>query len=118
MKPGTVLVIAALLWPATAAAQSPTGPQSSLAAQTPSAGPPHPSYDKLQMFVGHWTIEGHENTYLEKCDWFDGRFHVVCATPRASAPIGPWGGASASSVLADASYVSSTGIRAAIADRV
>lgn len=81
MKPGTVLVVVALLWPATTAAQSPAAPQSSPAPQTAPAAPPrHPSYAKLQMFVGHWTIEGRENTYLEKCDWFDGRFHVVCYT--------------------------------------
>ena len=37
-------------------------------------------YDKLQMFVGTWTIEGREDRYREKCDWFEGRFMIVCNT--------------------------------------
>jgi hypothetical protein len=40
----------------------------------------HPGYDKLQMFVGTWTIEGREDRYREKCDWFEGRFMIVCNT--------------------------------------
>ena len=37
-------------------------------------------YDRLQMFVGTWTIEGREDRYREKCDWFEGRFMIVCNT--------------------------------------
>ena len=39
-----------------------------------------PGYDKLQMFVGTWTIEGREDRYRETCDWYEGRFMVVCNT--------------------------------------
>jgi len=79
MKRGTVVGVVALLC-RTADAQTvaPLGPT---VAQTPPASPArHPGYDKLQMFVGDWTIEGRESAYREKCDWFDGRFHVVCHT--------------------------------------
>jgi len=37
-------------------------------------------YARLQMFAGNWTLEGREGRYLEKCDWFEGRFHMVCHT--------------------------------------
>ena len=39
-----------------------------------------PGYDKLQMFVGTWTIEGREDRYRETCDWYEGRFMIVCNT--------------------------------------
>ena len=39
-----------------------------------------PGYDKLQMFVGAWTIEGREGRYLERCDWYEGRYMIVCNT--------------------------------------
>jgi hypothetical protein len=37
-----------------------------------------PGYAPLDQFVGHWTSKGLEATFLEKCEWFDGRHHVVC----------------------------------------
>lgn len=57
-------------------------PPAVTAAPSPVAPPePRPAgYDKLQMFVGRWTLEGREDRYLEQCDWFDGRFTVVCNT--------------------------------------
>ena len=39
-------------------------------------------YDNLQHFVGRWTEQGNEKTFLEVCDWFDGKFHVVCNAER------------------------------------
>ncbi len=71
---GTYIPPAAPAQTAGAAASAPA------AWPTPAAPPQHPGYDKLQMFVGDWTIEGREKTYLEKCDWFEGRFQVVCHT--------------------------------------
>ncbi len=41
-----------------------------------------PSFDNLQHFVGRWTVQGSEKTFLEVCDWFDGKFHVVCNAER------------------------------------
>jgi hypothetical protein len=37
-----------------------------------------PGYDVLQSFVGKWTMKGKEQTFREDCDWYDGRFHIVC----------------------------------------
>ena len=39
-----------------------------------------PGYDALQGLVGRWTIAGREGKYLETCDWYHGRRHVVCNT--------------------------------------
>jgi hypothetical protein len=44
-----------------------------------------PDYDHLQHFVGRWTERGNENTFLEVCVWFDGKFHVVCNAERKRA---------------------------------
>ena len=41
-----------------------------------------PGYDNLAHFVGRWTEQGNEATFLEVCDWFDGKFHVVCNAER------------------------------------
>lgn len=41
-----------------------------------------PGYDNLQHFVGRWTEKGNEETFVEVCDWFDGKFHVVCKAER------------------------------------
>lgn len=37
-------------------------------------------YATLEGLVGRWTIAGKEDTYLETCDWYDGKRHVVCNT--------------------------------------
>lgn len=39
-----------------------------------------PGYDALEGLIGRWTIAGRESTYAERCDWYDGRRHVVCNT--------------------------------------
>jgi hypothetical protein len=78
---GILLVVVAMLWPSATSARHSALPQSSPPPGAAAGAPArHPGYDKLQMFVGDWTIEGRENTYVEKCDWFDGRFHMVCHT--------------------------------------
>ena len=41
-----------------------------------------PGYDALAHFVGRWTTKGSEATFVETCEWFDGRFHVVCRSER------------------------------------
>lgn len=51
-----------------------------VSAQQPPAKPRDPGYGPLQHFVGSWTVKGSEDTYREVCDWYDGRFHVVCNT--------------------------------------
>lgn len=35
-------------------------------------------YAPLEGLVGSWTIAGQEDTYLETCDWYDGRRHIIC----------------------------------------
>jgi hypothetical protein len=37
-----------------------------------------PGYAPLQNFVGKWTMKGKEQSFREDCDWYDGRFHIVC----------------------------------------
>jgi hypothetical protein len=49
-------------------------------AQDPPKRPP--DYDNLQHFVGRWAERGNEKTFLEVCEWFDGKFHVVCKAER------------------------------------
>lgn len=34
--------------------------------------------ERLQMIEGHWTIEGREKTFNERCTWFADRSHMVC----------------------------------------
>jgi hypothetical protein len=40
----------------------------------------HQGYAPLEELVGSWTIAGKEGTYLEICDWYDGKRHVICNT--------------------------------------
>ena len=40
----------------------------------------HEGYSVLEGLVGSWTIAGQEGTYLETCDWYDGRRHIICNT--------------------------------------
>lgn len=68
------LALASAAWlPAQDEPAAPPGPKPAEAARPP-------GYEKLQMFVGRWTLEGREDRYLETCDWYDGRFTVVCNT--------------------------------------
>lgn len=67
-------------------------------AQEPTAAKPGPENLRLKYFVGHWTTEGEMKpgamgpggkfTQTSKCDWFEGRFTVVCDT-EGNSPLGP-----------------------------
>lgn len=35
--------------------------------------------ESLAILEGSWTLEGMEDTYLETCEWFDGRSHMICS---------------------------------------
>jgi hypothetical protein len=47
-------------------------------------------YDRLEPFLGRWTLKGMEGRFVETCAWYDGRFHLVCNTEntRADGTIG------------------------------
>jgi hypothetical protein len=52
-----------------------------LALTSPSSAQEEPrpeGYAPLEGLVGSWTIAGKEGTYLETCDWYDGRRHIIC----------------------------------------
>jgi hypothetical protein len=69
----------------------------SVAAQAPQAKP-GPEHEKLGYFVGKWTSQGEmkpgpfgpggKMTMTETCDWFEGKFVVVCHSQGIS-PMGP-----------------------------
>lgn len=40
--------------------------------------PRHDGYAPLEGLVGSWTIAGKERTYVETCDWYDGKRHIIC----------------------------------------
>lgn len=40
----------------------------------------HEGYEPLEGLVGSWTIAGQEGTYLETCDWYHGKRHIICHT--------------------------------------
>jgi Protein of unknown function (DUF1579) len=58
------------------------------AAQAPQAPTPGPEHQRLGYFVGTWTTEGEmkpspmgpggKTTSTDRCEWFEGRFAVVC----------------------------------------
>jgi Protein of unknown function (DUF1579) len=66
-------------------------------AQEPAAPKPGPEHQRLGYFVGNWTSEGEmkpsemgpggKMTSTEKCEWFEGKFAVVCRGQGRS----PWG---------------------------
>lgn len=66
-------------------------------AQEPAAPRPGPEHQRLGYFVGNWSTEGEmkpsdmgpggKMTSTEKCEWFEGRFSVVCHGQGQS----PWG---------------------------
>lgn len=67
-----------------------------LSAQTPPK--PGPEHEKLGYFVGKWTSEGElkpspfgpggKMTMTETCEWFDGKFVVLCHS-QGTGPTGP-----------------------------
>jgi hypothetical protein len=67
-------------------------------AQQPKAPQPTPEHQRLQYFVGNWKTEGEMKpgemgpggkfTSAGKCEWFEGRFAVVCHTD-GKGPMGP-----------------------------
>jgi hypothetical protein len=69
-----------------------------IAAQHTPAPKPGPEHQKLAYFVGTWTSTGEmkpspfgpggKMSYTETCEWFEGRFSVVCRS-QGTAPPGP-----------------------------
>src|SRR5262245_32143735 len=49
---------------------------------------PGPEQARLETLVGRWTIEGDSRgdrfTRSESCQWFDGRFHLICRSEAAA----------------------------------
>jgi Protein of unknown function (DUF1579) len=72
--------------------------QIAAAAQAPPAPKPGPEHQKLGFFVGKWTGEGEMKpgpmgpggklTSSDSCEWFEGKFAVVCHSEGKS-PMGP-----------------------------
>ena len=69
-----------------------------IAADAPAAPKPTPEHEKLGYFVGKWTMEGEMKespmgpggklTSKDNCQWFEGKFAVVCNSTGTS-PMGP-----------------------------
>lgn len=69
-----------------------------MAADAPAAPKPGPEQQKLGYFVGHWTSEGDMKDSPmgpggklasdDKCEWFEGKFAVICRSTGTS-PMGP-----------------------------
>jgi Protein of unknown function (DUF1579) len=67
-------------------------------AQAPQAPKPGPEHARLGYFVGKWTAEGEvkpgpmgpggKMTSTDTCEWFEGRFSVICRSEGTS-PMGP-----------------------------
>ena len=67
-------------------------------AQTPQAPTPGPEHQRLEYFVGKWTSEGEMKanpmslggkiTSSDTCEWFEGRFAVICHS-EGTTPMGP-----------------------------
>ena len=82
----TVFVVAALCLPVAAAAQAPPAPK------------PGPEQQRLAYYVGKWSGEGEmkpgpmgpggKMTSTDTCEWFEGRFSVICRSEGTS-PAGP-----------------------------
>jgi hypothetical protein len=51
---------------------------SAMAAEPPRLPERPAEYTPLENFVGRWTTAGREKEFLETCDWYHGKFHVVC----------------------------------------
>jgi hypothetical protein len=39
---------------------------------------------RLAALIGDWTVEGHEKTFVERCEWFGDRAFVVCSASDSS----------------------------------
>jgi len=56
---------------------------------------PGPEHARLDAFAGKWTIngesEGEKYTLTETCEWFAGRFHIVCQRA-GTGPVGSLAG--------------------------
>jgi hypothetical protein len=69
-----------------------------VSAQSPLAPKPTPQHARLGYFVGKWTAEGEvkpgpmgpggKMTSSDTCEWFDGRFSVICRS-EGTTPAGP-----------------------------
>ncbi|HEU4385226.1 MAG TPA: DUF1579 family protein [Anaeromyxobacteraceae bacterium] len=67
-------------------------------AQAPKAPKPGPEHERLGYFVGKWKSEGTvaENPFMpagkvtssDSCEWFEGKFAVVCRS-QGKGPMGP-----------------------------
>jgi hypothetical protein len=67
-------------------------------AQSAQAQKPAPEHERLRYFVGNWTTEGEMKaspmgpggsvTSTDRCEWFEGRFAVVCHST-GKTPMGP-----------------------------
>ena len=66
----TMLVAATLVLAAFAAAPAAPEPERD------------PGYAPLDSLIGVWTNAGSEDTFRETCEWYHGRFHVVCHSTR------------------------------------
>jgi hypothetical protein len=59
-----------------------------LSAQEARAPKPGPEHKRLGYFVGNWTTEesgpGGKITAVDRCEWFEGHFAVVCHTEEKS----------------------------------
>jgi len=83
---------------ATCAVVSLVGYQFASAQSAPPASKPGPEHQRLGYYVGTWTTEGEMKpgemgpggkiTSTDKCDWFQGRFAVVCHS-EGKGPMGP-----------------------------
>ena len=50
---------------------------------------PGPEHARLENLAGRWVVEGESGgdrfTRSEVCEWFDGRFHLICRSEAAAA---------------------------------
>lgn len=49
-----------------------------MAAETPQLPEQQEEYKLLENFIGRWTTAGREGQFFETCEWYHGKFHVVC----------------------------------------
>jgi hypothetical protein len=57
-----------------------------LTAASPACSGAHPAdvEARLASLIGDWTVEGHEKTFVERCEWFGDRAFVVCSASDSS----------------------------------
>jgi len=86
------------VFPAAGLALSVVALQLAAMAQAPQPPKPGPEHKRLEYFVGKWTSEGEmkpgpmgpggKMTSTDTCEWFEGRFTVICRSDGKS-PMGP-----------------------------